>query len=340
MTDPSAAFPTFGTRKTSWDDIRKTLKRFGAKEMRTTGGHNNVMMELPTGTTVMTGKPNGRHKRSHPVMKEGLRSVLSAVAEAGLDPQLFLAALDNDGGITWYQRPEEVEAMARFLRDERPPLDTPTDWKRALQAYADSLPVPTPPEEPKLQVDLTEEEPVQTATPAPPEPIYSTMDVMDLAGVPRGSALRNRVVAAVGKGMTTRRGFFADLKERGDAVRKKQHEQAGYSENRFTEAGALAVAQWVQETRGEELAKLALAPPPSPTSSASPPETDAPVEPPPPAPATSSITMAAPYTPRDHYMSVGTAVLRVCQAAGIEPRFIGTRLDLEDTFLALAEALA
>lgn len=333
MTDPTAGFPTYGTRKTSWEDVRKALRRCGAEESRVTGGHNNIMYAFPNGHLVATGKSPGAAKRSAPVMKEGLRQILSGVSAAGLDPRLFLAVLDDIGGVTWYQRPKRVTRLARFLRDERPPLDTPSDWKRALAAYAEwdlSLEGKEPYSEEKEEPMAEAQKHVPEAPPAP----YGTADVMDLAGVPRGTIVRDHITAWIGRSMPKGRFIFGELIEKGDAHRIQREGMANMS-NFFTEAGALAAAHFIQEKFADEIASVT---PPKPEPEPEPEPTPAP---PPPAPTPAPPPAAKPerVAARNGVMNVGQAVLRVCKAHDVEPVFNGYTIDLQATFIRMAEAL-
>ena len=302
MTNPSIGFPTYGVRSTTWNDVRKALTVLGGEEKRIATGHNGVVYALPTGD-VYTGKPPGKEKRSKLVMKEGVRQLLYTLDKLEVPAPLFLGVLESIGGVTWYQRDDEVERIAHYLRERRPKLSCPEEWAAANKEYAQWVR-----DQARERVAAQEEGDMEAK-----EHTFQTPDIISLAGLTMEDPNRKRAVTFIGNNAQRRKGIFERLERKGDMKVIKGGAKFG-DRYLFTETGALVVA--------EEVAKKYASPAPAPAPQA------------PPAPPEAPVPTPAPPAPPQHVERRGTGslaalALRLCFHHGVEPVLDGDRINVQ-----------
>jgi hypothetical protein len=256
MRVPAAGIPTYGAEQTTWAGIQRALRKLGATHVRYTGGHNYVLMELPDGTRIKAGRPEGSGKRGDTVVKRGIQEVLGALGMAGVAPPLFLALLDEHGDLSWHRgrRPREVEKYMAWLKTN-PNLANPEQWEPAWEEPA-AAPVVAPHEAPQaaewVPVPLFPEVAVPEALsePQPPALRYTTADLAELLGYPKGHPYRGELGNWVSDVLRRSRDSMAHLLASGDAHLDKEGRRRG--RYLFSEAGMLAMAEAAERLFAKE----------------------------------------------------------------------------------------
>ena len=323
--------------------VQRALQRAGANEIRSSGGHLWQVLELPSGARIHSGSIREGRKRGQILHTNQVKDVVRQVEEAGLDPALFLALLDEAGKTSWHSKPECVVQWGQYLRGDKVPLDTVEDWSAAVRDFENRHRK----EAPQMKPDKVQPEPkpetLETKPPPPkdhPVDTYTLVSMTGLTGKER-TAASSFLSATITQGF----GFGKRYLESGDVVRvPAKSGKSVVKRNFFTETAAVEIA--------EELIKR-YGPPQEPEAEveATLPALEAKVEPTP-EPDVVTIPEPEPHpepepmpTPEPHPepepLHPGQALVYLCRRFGIEPVFKDKRmeLDVNASLVALAQAV-
>lgn len=219
-----------GLHSATWKQIRKALGVLGGCLHRTTVKEGTVIIEMPSGYRIGVGQ---RGSNDVP-RQEGLKRIMDQVVEARLEPVLFLAVL-SEMGASWFNKPAVVSQLQRYLKREKPPLDTVERWRAALVGFAAWMDAQQEGE--SVPEDQVEERPEY-------EYGYKLRDALELAGVSadRYGTVYKRMVdqlrAETGE-------MFEVLVRDGNLLVRELGQRRMYH---LTEAGVLTVATYITKT--------------------------------------------------------------------------------------------
>lgn len=208
----------YGLKAIEWGGARKALLRLGATENGVTSGHLRQRLRLPSGTVIEMGEATNPRQRAH---RGEIGRLLQSVEAEGLQPLIFVAALDAAGGAVWLRRGAEVDAMRKFLRHWPGKTTDRASWTAIWQAYCERgldeqpEPEPEPVEEPKPEqrwftvAEVTElaGTPTKVAAdrlrhalkaPRPRYPFAALIDAGEVADIPKPPGLKARYPTVLG----------------------------------------------------------------------------------------------------------------------------------------------
>lgn len=359
---PANMDSTYGLAKTTWSDVKKTLRWLGGRPDRTTNSHGSELYEMPSGTKISTGK----HKDLHgEIMYDAIKQLMDEVRRARIEPLLFLAVLDR-AGCSWHRKPTVVDKLARWLRKTQQPLRTQAQQQAALKKFSRAMQVEAESDsgkEPSMDTQPAHGHAEQGPHPESTQPEqgpsqavqtkhqYKTGDIFDLADLKDGK-VRKAAGVRLAKMIRKQARPVRQLIEDGHIVtlRLSPKRQIYY----YDEQAAMQLAHDLQELYGSKSEPEAPQPEPEPVQvepQASEPEpSGGPVEASNLAPdfVQGNVVASEPVpesTPDpsvdvvDPPNNVGEAIFVLCQRYGIRPKWLHTtRLDVEQTVFDLGIA--
>lgn len=350
---PANMDSTYGLAKTTWSDVKKTLRWLGGRPDRTTNSHGSEPYEMPSGTKISTGK----HKDLHgEIMYDAIKQLMDEVRRARIEPLLFLAVLDR-AGCTWHRKPTVVDKLARWLRKTQQPLRTQAQQQAALKKFSRAMQIEAesdPGREPSMDTQPAHGHAEQAPHPESTQPEqgpsqaaqtkhqYKTGDILDLADL-KDEKVRKAAGVRVSKMIRKQIAPARQLIEDGHIVTLKlsPKRQIYY----YDEQAAVHLAHDLQGLYGPKPEPAQAEPQaPEPESSRGPVEASNPA----PDFAQGNVVASEPVpepTPDpnvdvvDPPNNVGEAIFVLCQRYGIRPKWLHTtRLDVEQTVFDLGIA--
>lgn len=109
----TSAFGTGGLKSTSWKSIKNVLVRLGGTVDRVSKGHNAEVFKMPDGGSIATCSSALDRAQVH---KKALKRIIDELADYGIEPQVFLTLLADEGEANWYTVPEYLDDYLTELR--------------------------------------------------------------------------------------------------------------------------------------------------------------------------------------------------------------------------------
>ncbi|MBA2666100.1 MAG: hypothetical protein H0U69_03575 [Trueperaceae bacterium] len=315
----TAGLSTYGVASTDWRSLQRALSRFGAKRLRSTGGHQQVVMELRS-TQIYAGPHAGKIPRTTPVHVNSIKQLLGQVAAAGIPPMLFVAVVDNVGRVQWRHRPQALKRLLTMLRNEKPNLSTIEACRDLMYRFTS--------EETGAEIDEvhavaddepTQAEPIQAESTQDELPIaethrYRISEIVSVLGLDYANPLRRRAIGFVAAQISGHHAVSGRLIDEG-AIVLKAHGKVNFSY--LNTHAVLTLAEVVQNHFG-------LAPETREEPQAAPEPTPAPPEPPQP--------RDEPQAP----LSAADGLLFMCARLGVKPTWDGFGINVTATIVDLA----
>lgn len=298
-----------GIDNANWSDIAKVLFRFGARAERNTNREPNALWKFPNGKVVpIPVAVRGKAGRG------GVSNVLRCIKEAGVPTILFLAAL-REQGVPFIQAPKDVTIIQRYLRERNPSLATPNEWRRAFSEAVRFV---------ESGGKEQEKKQVQIVVPEKSYP-YTIRQIVDSVTDDKKEArvFATRIASQLSGGY----GLAERLRKAGEAKATGAHNTP--NRYRFTESGAMRMAEWTEKAIQQELKKKAA------TERATEPAKEQDMADSQHAykPEEQRRTIPPLPTPAEPNENIIRAVLKLCRDKGVQPV-----IDIEATLMRLADS--